>query len=100
MKNNVKKDQGCDRATQDNLQEEHQKGDAGNGRGTDRKETKGKESETGGVGERKRRRGTELGCLKGVLLYDLPRLVRLIHSLLGLTGCALVAMAIHPLFCH
>ena len=50
MKNNIKNDQGCDRATRDNLQEGHQKGKAGNGRGTDQKKTKEKERERGGVG--------------------------------------------------
>jgi hypothetical protein len=50
MRNNIKKDQGCDRATRDNLREEDQKGKAGNGRGTDRKKTREKERETGGVG--------------------------------------------------
>lgn len=71
MKNNIKKDQGCDQATRDNLQEEDQKGKAGNGRGTDRKKTKGKERETGGGGQDGRRVGervefyymTDLGSL-------------------------------------
>ena len=49
MKNNIKKDQGCDRATRDNLEEDHQKGKAGNERGTDRKERRERERETGGV---------------------------------------------------
>jgi hypothetical protein len=89
MKNNEKKDQGCDRATRDNLQEEHQKGKAGDGRGTDRKKTKGKEMETGG-GEEDGRRG------EGVELPDGRAEFYYIGTplMLGLTGGALVAMTI------
>lgn len=63
MKNIITKDQGCDRATQDYLQEEHQKGQSTQWERelTEREKTKENEKETerGGVG-RKRRCGVGL----------------------------------------